>query len=102
MAEMLQPTSSTTTDFSPETAALLADIRLGLARVVHDVNNPLSIISGNAQLLCELARMMELDPDLAKPIADIEEASRMLAERIAVLALLKEQLRTALNEVDSL
>jgi uncharacterized coiled-coil protein SlyX len=51
------------------------------------------VISGNAQLLLELARIMELDSELAKPISDIEEASRELAERLAQLSRLREDVR---------
>lgn len=85
---------------APDPSALLTDVRYALARVVHDVNNPLTIIAGNAQLLGELSRMMELDPDLAKPISDIEEASQQLAERMAQLAELKESVLAALDGQD--
>jgi len=85
-------------DGAADPVALLSDVRRRLSRVVHDVNNPLAIISGNAQLLVELARMMDLDPELAKPISDIEEASRQLAERVELLAQLKEEVLTALGE----
>jgi len=81
-------------------AELLQQVRVALARVVHDVNNPLAVISGNAQLLLELVRMLELDAELAKPIADIEEASRELAERLAQLSRLREDVRVVSSAAD--
>ena len=66
-----------------------------VTEVAHDINNPLAIISGNAQLLLELARMMDLDPDVAKPIGDIEEASRQLAQMVRRLDVVKEALADA-------
>lgn len=68
-----------------------------LARAVHEVNNPLAIISGNAQMLTELIRGGHVDAELEKSVTDIEEASRVLAERLAQLASLRETLTSALN-----
>jgi nitrogen-specific signal transduction histidine kinase len=67
-----------------------ADLQGALSRVTHDINNPLSIISGNAQLLLELSRALDLDPDVAKPIRDIEEASQRLASMVQRLNALNE------------
>jgi signal transduction histidine kinase len=70
-----------------------ADLRGALRRVTHDINNPLSIISGNAQLLLELSRALDLDPDVAKPIQDIEEASQRLAAMVERLNALNDAAR---------
>ncbi len=69
-----------------------AAFQQALSEMTHDINNPLAIISGNAQLLLELARMLDLDPDVAKPIQDIEEASHRLADTVRRLNALKETL----------
>lgn len=69
------------------------DLQVALNRVTHDINNPLAIISGNAQLLLELARALDLDPDVAKPIQDIEEASQRLASMVERLNALNEAAR---------
>lgn len=70
-------------------------LREMVSEVTHDINNPLAIISGNAQLLLELAQMMDLDPDVAKPIGDIEEASRQLAQMVRRLDQVKAALGNA-------
>lgn len=77
---------------SPLPAPDAAALQQALSEVTHDLNNPLAIIAGNAQLLLELARMLDLDPDVAKPIQDIEEASRRLAAMVRRLNELKENL----------
>ena len=64
-----------------------------IVRLHHEVNNPLAIISGNAQLLVELARAMDMDEDLLGPIRDIEEASRRLADSLRGLARLRDHVR---------
>lgn len=71
---------------------VLRRVRTEITAVHHDVNNPLAIIAGNAQLLLELARVMDLDADLMHPIRDIEEASGRLAEILQRLARLREAL----------
>lgn len=81
--------------FAPNGSGLSrADLRGALRRVTHDINNPLSIISGNAQLLLELARGLDLDGDLVKPIRDIEEASQQLATMVDRLNRLNDAART--------
>ena len=64
-----------------------------IVRLHHEVNNPLAIISGNAQLLVELARAMDVDEDLLGPIRDIEEASRRLTDSLRGLARLRDHVR---------
>ena len=73
---------------------LVETLRGALGHIKHEINNPLAIISGNAQLLIELARTMELDDDLAKPMHDIEEASRRLAGIVEQLSDLRSLLTT--------
>lgn len=64
-----------------------------VGRVTHDVNNPLTTISGNAQFLNELGRSMELDPFLLKAIDDIAQASLQLTSELDKLTRLKQHLR---------
>lgn len=85
-----------------DSVAMLSDLRAELARAIHDVNNPLAIISGNAQLLVELAHALELGDEIAIPIRDIDEASRVLDERLRQLSLLREEIANALGQGDSI
>ncbi len=64
---------------------LIETVRSTVANVKHEINNPLAIISGNAQLLLELARLMDLDEELVKPIRDIEEASQRIGQSLEKL-----------------
>jgi signal transduction histidine kinase len=82
---------------SPELVHLLDSMQSELGKAVHDVNNPLAIISGNAQFLTELMREMGLDPEVEKSVADIEEASVELARRLSRLSDLKEAICLALD-----
>jgi signal transduction histidine kinase len=75
----------------------LEELARDVSRLGHDLNNPLSVISGNAQLLAELARMVDVDPMLARPIQDIEEASRQLAALVGRLAEIKARASAALG-----
>lgn len=65
-------------------------LRKELSKANHDINNPLAIVSGNAQLLLEIGRMMSLDPDLMRPIEDIEEASQRLADLLRRVAQIRD------------
>lgn len=65
-------------------------LREALSKANHDINNPLAIVSGNAQLLLEIGRMMSLDPDLMRPIEDIEEASQRLADLLRNVARIRD------------
>jgi len=49
------------------------------ASLKHAINNPLAIISGNAQLLQDIIRKKECRSELAKPLQDIEEACQRIA-----------------------
>ena len=75
-----------------EPQAVLREIRAKLSTVFHDANNPLAIISGNAQYLVEVGAMMNLDEEVMQPIRDIEEASRRVADKLRDLARLKEEI----------
>lgn len=73
-----------------EQVRLLETIRVTAATLKHEINNPLAIILGNAQLLLELAHYNDLEPDLVQSIQDIEEASRRISTSIDKLATLRE------------
>lgn len=78
------------TDFeAPETKE---DIREVVSSVYHDLNNPLSIIAGNAQFLVELSQEEDLDEQFVSSARDIQEASQRMSDSLQRLTRLKEHL----------
>ncbi len=72
--------------------AALDGLRDELARVAHDLANPLAVVVGNAQLGAELARTLDADEAIGQAFADIEEAGEVLAARLGQLAALRARL----------
>jgi len=72
----------------------LEEIRGQLSRVHHDINNPLSVISGNVELISELTTALGMKGDLEGPLEDIAAAVDLLTENVdrllAVRGLLNE------------
>jgi len=83
-----------------EQMRLLRTIHSTVATVKHEINNPLSIISGNAQLLVELARALGLGEDIAQPARDIEEASQRIAASLDKLGELKQSILAQYSDED--
>lgn len=75
-----------------EVQKLVGDLKARLSRIKHDANNPLAIVSGNAQLLLELAGAMDLGPDFIEPLQDIEDACHRVEEALNELTLLQRSL----------
>lgn len=76
-------------DFAPETKEEIQDT---VSTVYHDLNNPLSIISGNAQFLLELSQAEDLDEQYQSSARDIKEAAQRMADSLQRLTRLKERL----------
>lgn len=72
-----------------------------LGRLYHDTNNPLAIVSGNAQFLLELARSMDLEDDLVQPMRDIEEASERVAEGLRDISRLRDRIGEYLQQLET-
>lgn len=68
------------------------DARDTISSVYHDLNNPLSIISGNAQFLLEISRDEDLDEQFVTSIQDIQEAAQRMADSLNRLTRLKNDL----------
>lgn len=68
------------------------DIHELISSVYHDLNNPLSIISGNAQFLHELSQEHDLDEQFASSAQDIQEATQRMSESLQRLTRLKDHL----------
>jgi signal transduction histidine kinase len=78
------------TSLDPDDAIRL--LRRALSRIYHDTNNPLSIVSGNAQYFLELAKSMDVDDELIQPVEDIEEASERIADGLRQLNVLRDEI----------
>ncbi len=86
---------------SPDAAiAMLEELRAEAAGMAHAVSNPLTVITGNAQFLLEVARTEEVDPVMMGPIEDIDRASQQLAEALERLAALRERIAETLGTQD--
>ena len=88
--------SSTATDVVPpmtQNPEAWADRVSGaLSEVHHDLKNPLSIISGNAQFLMEIGREADWDDQAVASLRDIEEAAERLRSSLSRLDDLREEL----------
>jgi len=67
-----------TRDESEKIHATLRTVRKHLSRIHHDLNNPLSIVSGNVQLMDELSKALQVGDDFEVPIKDAMVAVEQL------------------------
>ena len=68
------------------------EAREALSHVYHDLNNPLSIISGNAQFLLEISKDADVDDAFVTSIEDIREAADRMTEALRELMELREEM----------
>lgn len=76
-----------------ETDALIKHIGKELSVFYHGFNNPLTVLSGNIQLLQILAETMQVPDDIMKPIQDINGISTRFIHDLAMIEELKEMIR---------
>lgn len=70
----------------------LDEVHDTVSTVYHDLNNPLSIISGNAQFLLEISEEEDLDEQFVSSARDIKEAAQRMADSLHKLTRLKQEL----------
>lgn len=80
--------------------AMLEELRAEAGAVAHAINNPLTVITGNAQFLMEVARTEQSDSPIVGPIEDINAATQQLSEALARLSALRERIAGALGTDD--
>ena len=68
----------------------LDTLRAHLSKIHHDVNNPMTVLSGNTELMRELAKAMGVVDDFEGPLADMESALDVLSERIDALMVVRK------------
>jgi len=81
-----------TKDESKQRNATIRAVRKHLTRIHHDINNPLSIVSGNVQLLQELAKALKVSDDFDSSLKDIVTAVEQLNGRAEELLVLRNLL----------
>ncbi|MCZ6704849.1 MAG: histidine kinase [Bacteroidetes bacterium] len=67
-------------------------MRKHLSRIHHDLNNPLSIVSGNVQILDELSKALQVGDEFEVPIQDVMVAVEQLTEITKELLVLRNVL----------
>ena len=80
-------------------SAAIQEIGRELSKFYHNINNPLTILSGNIQLLQLLADSIEISADVMKPIADIASISGRFSEDLQSIVELKEKIKSGRLQV---
>jgi two-component sensor histidine kinase len=71
----------------------LQTIRKHLSRIHHDLNNPLSIVSGNLQLIQELSAALDVEEHFEGPVKDIAAALEQLSDSTEQLIVVRNILQ---------
>jgi signal transduction histidine kinase len=93
-----EPTAPASAPRPGSTDALLGSLRDDMAHVVHALNNPLAVISGNAQLGAEIARSLAADASIVEAFVEIEAAAQQLGGLFADVTRLRLRIEDALRE----
>ncbi|MDT0630486.1 histidine kinase dimerization/phospho-acceptor domain-containing protein [Rubrivirga sp. S365] len=75
----------------------LVELRDEMSRVAHALNNPLSVIAGNAQLGLELGNALGLDPDVQATFEEIQQAATDLGDLFSEVAALRARIDRLLS-----
>lgn len=89
---------ATSEDVVDEQREMLEDLKRELGRVAHSLNNPLSVIMGNAQLGIELAAATEVDEHVVVAMQSIYEAGEELSALFGEVAALRARIDLLLGE----
>ncbi len=57
-------------------------IRRSISSIYHDINNPISIVAGNTEILIEMAASAGLGSEFVDPLRDIGKATRQISEQV--------------------
>ena len=67
--------------------------RSDLSSIYHDINNPISIVAGNVELLQEMARSAGLGSEFEDPLGDVQRAVGQIVSQVERLVELRERMR---------
>ncbi len=87
MKAPLLPTPPTGSD--AEQRAVIAQ---AVAQALHDLSNPVAVVSGNAQFLDAVSDTIS-DPDARAAVADLQAGMVRMEEELARIAALRDTLR---------
>lgn len=85
-----------------EAIGMLEKLCAETGAVAHAINNPLTVIAGNAQFVLEVARMEGTDSAVLGPIEDINTAAHQLSDALARLSALRERISALLGTRDGI
>ncbi len=68
----------------------LDQLKAQLSKIHHDVNNPVTVVSGNIELIRELAKALGVETDFDGPLHDMQIALDDLTERIDKLMIVRK------------
>ena len=75
-----------------ELKAALEQLKSHISRIQHDLNNPLSVVSGNVELLKELTIALNVYADVEDPLEDMGAALDKLTEQVDRLMVIRSML----------
>lgn len=75
-----------------ELKAALEQLKSHISRIQHDLNNPLSVVSGNVELLKELTIALNVYADVEDPLEDMGAALGKLTEQVDRLMVIRSML----------
>ena len=81
-------------------AAFLGLIRVRLASLYHDMNNPLAVASGNVQYVGELVRMGDME-GIPEALADVASAHELIEARLAGLLEVRHMIEERMSALGS-
>jgi signal transduction histidine kinase len=81
--------------------AQLERIRAELSRIHHDINNPISVIAGNAELIGALLEATTPDAGVEAALVDLRTAVDMLGDQVDRLLALRGLLNEVVEQLDT-
>jgi signal transduction histidine kinase len=81
--------------------AQLERIRAELSRIHHDINNPMSVIAGNTELIGALLEATTPDAGVEAALVDLRTAVDMLGDQVDRLLALRGLLNEVVEQLDT-
>jgi len=80
--------------------AALHRLRAQLSTIHHDINNPITVLSGNVELMRELAKAIGVESELEDCLIDMEAALSLLTERVDRLMVVRKVISDATESLE--